>query len=270
MTGIGDLMDLYLAATSIGYSHIERNVVCQDYSSSYHYKNRTIVTACDGHGGNLYIRSDRGSRFASEAILYAFKKVDKEFLRSKRSETHIRLEILCKWNELVEKDYSKSPFTEKELSILNEEEKELLFQEPQIAYGTTLNGAMIFDRNLICVSLGDGGCLALKNGTAEEIFPEEEENVGNITCSMCQSDAFKHLRAKILPLEEVDGAIVFTDGFINPYRTFDNFCISCVKPIVESLKRGEKEKILDFISKLGTKIGIGDDVSLGIILKDKF
>ena len=260
----------YLATTSIGYSHIKNGIVCQDYSDSYHDDNRTIITACDGHGGKLYIRSDRGSKFASEAVLYAFKKANEEFLSNEsRAENRLRLEILCKWNELVEQDCFKHPFLEEELSILDEDERSLILQEPQVAYGTTLNGAMIFGKRLICVSLGDGGCLLLKNGTAEKIFPEDEDNVANVTCSMCQTDAYKHLRLKILPLSKADGAMVFTDGFINPYRTFDNFCTSCVKPILENLKGGNKEKITDFVFKLSTEIGIGDDVSLGLLLKDE-
>ncbi len=259
----------YLTTTSIGYSHIKNGIICQDYSDSYHDETRTIVTSCDGHGGKLYIRSDRGSKFASDAILYVFKKTNEErLLNESRAENRIRLAILCKWNGLVEEDISKRPFTDKELSILDEDERTLILQDPQIAYGTTLNGAMILGKRLICVSLGDGGCFLLKNGTAERIFQEEEDNVANITYSMCQADAYQHIRLKILSISEVDGAMVFTDGFINPYRTFDNFCTSCVRPILESLKKGKKEKIVDFVFKLGTEIGIGDDVSLGLLWKD--
>ena len=61
--------------TSIGYSHIKANKVCQDYSDSCEDEERKIVTACDGHGGALYVRSDRGSRFASEAAISVLKSV---------------------------------------------------------------------------------------------------------------------------------------------------------------------------------------------------
>ena len=40
--------------TSIGYSHIKADKVCQDFSSSYSDGERTIITACDGHGGEAF------------------------------------------------------------------------------------------------------------------------------------------------------------------------------------------------------------------------
>ena len=57
--------------TSSGYSHIKADKVCQDHSSSYSDGERIIITACDGHGGDVYIRSHRGSKFASLATLKA-------------------------------------------------------------------------------------------------------------------------------------------------------------------------------------------------------
>ena len=57
--------------TSIGYSHVKADKVCQDHSLSYFDGERTIITACDGHGGDVYIRSHKGSKFASLATLRA-------------------------------------------------------------------------------------------------------------------------------------------------------------------------------------------------------
>ena len=49
-----------------GASHIKKNKECQDASSSYFDENIAVAVVCDGHGGNDYIRSAAGSRFAAD------------------------------------------------------------------------------------------------------------------------------------------------------------------------------------------------------------
>ena len=54
-------MTTFFTKTAIGFSHVVENKVCQDFSASYHDEERTIITACDGHGGDIYVRSHLGS-----------------------------------------------------------------------------------------------------------------------------------------------------------------------------------------------------------------
>lgn len=101
----------FFTKTAIGYTHVQTEKICQDFSACYHDDERTIITACDGHGGEIYIRSDKGSKFASEAIINVFKRVEKSvFYRANREEIEkkLRLEILCEWNALVERNLAKS------------------------------------------------------------------------------------------------------------------------------------------------------------------
>ena len=65
--------------SSIGYSHINNKKPCQDYSASYKDNERVIITCCDGHGGAQYIRSQIGSKAASNAVLNVFKSLDNSF-----------------------------------------------------------------------------------------------------------------------------------------------------------------------------------------------
>lgn len=57
--------------TCLGASHVKNGKPCQDYSLSWHSDdNKTqIAIVCDGHGGDTYVRSDRGSRLAAEIAL---------------------------------------------------------------------------------------------------------------------------------------------------------------------------------------------------------
>ena len=117
-------MIAYFTKTNIGYSHLKENKPCQDYSACYHDEERTIITACDGHGGKTYIRSNVGSRYASNAIMSVFQGVDKSlFYRYTRQEIcdKLRLQILCEWNALVERHLSEKGFCKRELADLDEE-----------------------------------------------------------------------------------------------------------------------------------------------------
>lgn len=54
--------------TRLGASHIKHNKPCQDASYSWHNDDNTVQIAivCDGHGGDTYVRSDRGAKIAAE------------------------------------------------------------------------------------------------------------------------------------------------------------------------------------------------------------
>ena len=264
-------MDLiHFTKTSIGYSHLKSGKVCQDFSASYHDESRTIVTACDGHGGKLYVRSQLGSKFASDALMHVFSGVQPtDFRRYSEGEIveKLRLQILCAWNGMVERHYAQEPVRRKETRLLSEQEALQLKLNPAKAYGTTLNGAMILEDKLLCASIGDGGIYLLRGQEIMPAFPEEgEETVANITYSMCQEDAYKYLQTAIFPLSQLDGVILCTDGVINPYRNLANFNKSFVQPAVNLARNQRFTQIDDFVQKLGTDVGIGDDVSLALML----
>ena len=257
--------------TSIGYSHVQTGKVCQDYSDSYEDEGRIIVTACDGHGGKLYVRSDRGSRFASEAAVAVLKKLDVSVLDKTplpEIEKRIRLEILCEWNDRVERDYAQEPISENELENLDEDQRFKLSMNPEKAYGTTLNAALLAGGKLVCVSIGDGGVFCLKDDVLLGVNTEENEDepVANITYSLCQEDAYAHILVRVLNCEDADCVLTCTDGTVNPYQNYENFLMSFAIPISNLLKKGREEEVKVFMDKLGREIGIGDDVSVAVIL----
>lgn len=262
---------VYFTKTSIGYSHIKSGVVCQDFSATYHDEERTIVTACDGHGGKTYIRSHLGSKFASEAIVKVFSRLHADTvskLSADELSDNIRLNILCEWNALVEQHLASHRIADMELQRLSEDERFSLAINPVRAYGSTLNGAMALGDKLICASLGDGGVFLLKDGEAIYAFDEDDNApVANVTYSLCQEDAYKHLQIGIFDLNWADGVLVCTDGLVNPYQNLANFNKSFVSPTCELAIRGKTIDVVDYVCQLGRQIGIGDDVSLGVIFK---
>ena len=266
-------MSIFFTKTAIGCSHINTGKRCQDFSASYNDEERTIVTACDGHGGNVYIRSHLGSKFASNAVIDVLREIERTaFYKAKKDAVieNIRLNILCRWNSLVEGHLTKNPIRMSEVSELTDAEILSLRKNPIKAYGTTLNAAMILGTKLICVAIGDGGCFLVKGGVVTPAFSEDEdEPVANITYSLCQDDAFSHLLVSVHELSAYDGAVVCTDGMINPYQNLSNFSTGLIAPAIATLNVGKSKSLEAFVVEVGAKLGTGDDVSLGIVIKDK-
>ena len=266
-------MSIFFTKTETGYSHTSNGKRCQDFSASYNDEERTIVTACDGHGGNVYIRSHLGAKFASTAVIDVLREIERTaFYKGKKEAVieNIRLNVLCRWNSLVEGHLTKNPIRTSEVTELTEAEILSLRKNPIKAYGTTLNAAMILGTKLICVSIGDGGCFLVKSGVVAPAFAEDEdEPVANITYSLCQDDAFSHLLVSVHELSAYDGAVVCTDGMINPYQNLSNFSTGLIAPAIATLNTGNTKSLEAFVAQVGTRLGTGDDVSLGIALKDK-
>ena len=266
-------MSIFFTKTETGYTHINTGKRCEDFSASYSDEERTIVTVCDGHGGNVYIRSHLGAKFASNAVIDVLREIERTaFYKAKKEAVieNIRLNILCRWNSLVEGHLSKNPIRMPEVTELTEVEILSLRKNPIKAYGTTLNAAMILGTKLICVSIGDGGCFLVKSGIVTPAFVEDEDDpVANITYSLCQDDAFSHLQVSVHELSAYDGAVVCTDGMINPYQNLSNFSTGLIAPAIATLSVGKNKSLEAFVSEVGTKLGTGDDVSLGIVVKDK-
>ena len=257
--------------TCIGYNHIFDNIVCQDNSISYYDDKKAIIAACDGHGGNIYIRSNIGSKLACKSIFNIFSKLsidNKEKINDEFKEK-LKLDILCEWNKLVENDFLSRPFQEDEFEGLNESQVKRLKDNYVIAYGTTMHAALIEDDIIICASIGDGGVFLIKGYKAIEAFPDiDDENVANITCSLCSDNAYDYIHIDSFLLSEIDGVMCLTDGVLNPYQSYDNFEKSFVKPIIKELKHDSKKVINEtkkFICDLGISKGIGDDVSIAMM-----
>ena len=118
-------MSTYFTKTAIGYSHVSAGKRCQDYSASYHDEERTVVTACDGHGGNVYIRSHLGAKFASDAVIDVLRELERTAFYKNKKEVvaeSVRLNVLCRWNALVDAHMQKNPIRMSELGGLSEAE----------------------------------------------------------------------------------------------------------------------------------------------------
>ncbi len=260
--------------TAIGWSHLQNKMPCQDFSASYRDGERAIVTCCDGHGGAVYLRSERGAKFASHALINVLRGLNVRSISAEDNENlkeQLRVQLLCEWNKFVERDLARHKLSHSKLAKLNENERDSLKNDPVRAYGTTAQGAMLVGKWLVCLSIGDGGCFLFRKGELTETFPDEEDDgqVANLTHSLCQSSAGKYLKVGIFDSSKYDGILLCSDGVINPFQNIDNFEKSFVQPALEKLSAGLDTDVYRFIEQLGAKLGSGDDVSLAIVAKNR-
>lgn len=260
------------AKSSIGFSHINNKKPCQDYSCLYKDNNRIIISCCDGHGGDVYIRSNVGSNIASNTVMNVFASLTPAFftrLKEEDIENNIKLSILCEWNKMIEQHLSYRPFKKSEFTSLDEEQIENIKLNPAKAYGTTLTGALLINNKLVVVAIGDSEAIIINKGKVEKVFDNEDDPAGNVTYSMCQEDAFKYIRVKVINFKDIDGILLCTDGLSNPYQSYDNFNKSFIKPLLYKIIKDEGTNYIDsFIDELASKLGFGDDVSLSFIIND--
>ena len=116
-----DMITFYTQA--LGSSHLASKKPCQDSGIHYNKDGVYIAIVCDGHGGESYVRSDKGSRIAAEVA----KNKILEFVKS------TPIEIFAGKKNAVTVVPTRDPRIDKqghkrEVSMLSESEMELLKQ----------------------------------------------------------------------------------------------------------------------------------------------
>lgn len=284
MTGKGWLMLITLAERCIGTAHIKQNKPLQDYAAatSDRLKSYAYAFVADGHGGDKYIRSSKGSEIAVHCAVDSINGVLKEILwdvgKKKRSLIEKNLKLICiktslKWKEAVIKHYSENPLSIEETELLESLNITLPLQEGDIAtlYGSTLLAAIYIEylNFWFAIQIGDGKCAVIKKDNTVE-FPVELENdkLGfGVTTSLCNKDAANEFRFAY-GFEKINGITVMSDGLADSFDSekLPSFLLNISDNIViDTIKTSNELK--EFMPKLSEQ-GSGDDISLaGIFTK---
>ena len=271
-----------------GYSHLLSNKECQDSSDSWRTKRYSAVIISDGHGGEKYFRSAKGSqtacRIGKELISSFIEKIRAERLcndlitnATKRENMLLQLEraIIQRWNEEIEADLSTAPFeSDERFAALSNADKESVTKTPAKAYGATFIAAVVAETYFFVLKLGDGNVCVLKDNVPQLFFGlsdelKDEELQFNLTTSLCSSDAdkaFKHcfVNTKKFP---IGGLILTTDGIINSYtneQAYLDFMGNIFSGYKEETRESAHAELSEFLPRLSEK-GSGDDLTVGII-----
>ena len=267
------------AQTSIGASHLSRDLVCQDCSSCVDREKYSFAAAADGHGSLCYLRTDRGSRFAVECAAECVSEFmeglegAEELLKDERQREELFNQlwrgIIARWHDMTEKDFLNDPFTEEELDRIPEKFEN--FRERYLegdyigAYGTTLVFAVVTDEYAFGAQIGDGKCVVIDcDCNVFAPIPEDPRCYDNVTTSMCQDDAALSARFFYLPKGFMPAAIFLcTDGVENSYWNEEQlfgFFRGLALTIVENGIEDSVRQLAEFLPAM-TKKGSGDDVS---------
>lgn len=275
---------LSFAQTSIGASHLNRGIVCQDSSACADNEKYSFAAAADGHGSLCYLRTDRGSRFAVECAEDCVREFleglgnAEEVLADERQREQLFNQlwrgIIARWHDKTEQDFKNDPFSEEELDRIPEKFANYRTRykggDYIGAYGTTLLFAVVTNNYAFGAQIGDGKCVVIDGDS--NVFapvPEDPRCYENVTTSMCQDDAALSARFFYLPKGLMPAAVFLcSDGVENSYWNEEQlFCFfrGLALTIVENGMEEGVAQLAEFLPSM-TKKGSGDDVTCAGII----
>ena len=194
-----------LDARCRGNEHIKTDKPLQDFSFSTVQKHIGYAFVADGHGGDKYIRSDKGAEFACWCAAKTIVNIRKEFLdeiKRLTSENKLQkrnylvaqnLKLMCsklpsEWCDKVKEHFQTMPLSEEEKKLCENAKISLPLKNDDIPtlYGTTLLLAVYFERQNFWFSLqiGDGRSYVMPGNTPATFFTgkSEESDCQEIKC----------------------------------------------------------------------------------------
>jgi serine/threonine protein phosphatase PrpC len=277
------------SVTATGASHIKEEKVCQDFALSSEGSDYAVAIVCDGHGGNKYFRSNRGSRIAAEQAHTAIREFMKSrFAKSQQGgkvvdtllsnpETYLNqlaANIIYRWREAIAGDTKFEPFTESEKAILTPKELTAFqIEEGWVsAYGTTLIAVVRAKEFWFGLHIGDGKCVAIDSSSEyTQPIPWDEKCFLNQTTSLCDENALSRFRYYFSKENLPIAIFIASDGVDDTFGT-DEALHDFYKTILQLFStKGKTDGVAElqtYIPQLSAK-GSQDDISIAGILVRK-
>lgn len=202
-----------------GLKYQKKGWNCQDYSYSYETQNYKMIVVDDGHGSKDCFRSDIGAKFGAQAAIKELKRYLKndDLKNSMFSETGIKnfkYDLWKEWRRLVKKHWKKEKMKKNGVGIderryetvsdnykirYESDDENLVEKNLYTAYGTTMVLAISIESQILLLQIGDGTCVVLyDDGIMECPIPNDDRNFLNVVVSMCEEDAYRSIRHKVI------------------------------------------------------------------------
>ena len=264
--------------TCIGSSHLALGRPCQDASFSGTIGNLHLAIVSDGHGGERYVRSEYGARFAVEAA----REIILQSALMPWQDSSERLlyieELVSLWKLKVMSHYMSHPLSPTEQSIIYRSltiEHILSTQEIYTLYGCTLMAACIHEDGWFAFQIGDGKCVTIHPTpsyttlTAQPI-PDDERCFLNMTTSLCEAFAESSFRYAGGDKDSIPSAIFLgTDGIDTSWGSREllhDFYLEILKHC--SSRETILQELREVLPKLSEK-GSHDDMSIAALVRDE-
>ncbi len=142
---------------------------------------------------------------------------------------HLFKSIISKWNEEVHNDWKSNKPTEEfliEKAVPEDRRSEYLRDESiEMAYGCTLLAFLKTPEFWVAFQIGDGRCIAFDAKMNDFIpIPEDEQCEGNLTTSLCESNAFDNFRYAY-GKKELVALFIGSDGLEGRHGDLDFYTI---------------------------------------------
>ncbi|MGN1033139.1 MAG: protein phosphatase 2C domain-containing protein, partial [Intestinibacter sp.] len=163
-----------ISAFTIGQSHIDEGIECQDSNElDLKIENYVMAAVADGHGSKKHFRSAKGSRFATDAAkdsIYEYMKDYDRFVGAYEADKDYLIDriikmIITKWHQRISEDLDENPITQEEIDKYLKGD----FNEEKVSsvYGTTLLVGVMSEKCNFGFLIGDGSFVVIdKHGKA--------------------------------------------------------------------------------------------------------
>ena len=208
------------SATALGSTHVRKGLPNQDARKVQTFGEVTVVAVSDGHGGDRYVRSDRGSTAAVEVaveVMGAWWQARGAALSLDQlpaaANAEVADEIVSTWRAPSSADFEANPATDEENTRAGTD----ISPEPLLAYGATLMCVVLAPTAVLIVQLGDGDVFAFGSAGLVDPLPDDDRLVAGVTTSLCLDSATRDFRIAAVPVGGLELVVVATDGYGNSF-----------------------------------------------------
>lgn len=253
-----------------GASHIRSERPNQDAVKWTDIGHGLIAAVADGHGSARCFRSHIGSQLAVDVGVYTVQ----DFLSQQAGHTNLTMikrlaeeqlgpEIVRRWQEGIRVELDQNPPDAAETALLKG-------ADPLLAYGATLLITVVTRDFIIYWQLGDGDIVLVdETGQVMRPLPADERLIANETTSLCQKDAWRHVRFRFQPIAETppDFVMLATDGYANSFRDDTGF-LKAVTDLHDMIQTEGPDYVRDNLAEWlneASRQGSGDDITAALL-----
>ena len=255
-----------------GYTHIQRNLECQDRKLSRELEDGSLVlSVADGHGSRSCPYSGTGAELAVNTFCKLIEELHSGFQNAgdllsdylnHQGSLKFAQTVERAWKEDVQAYHLKvglpMPMTQ-----TGEEDLNALYR----LYGTTLLGLLIAPTFVFAFQIGDGDITYADDGGVQPVVVADKL-LGVESHSLCSREAWKKAVSTVhfQPWEQhlPCAFLLSTDGLSNSYADDEAFGQTCAQ-YFEALKTygpdTVEENLPEWLSET-SRLGCGDDTTL--------
>lgn len=266
-----------ISAITIGQSHIDNKIECQDYTIlDLDRKDYIMGAVADGHGSKKHFRSASGSEFAAESAkesIYEYMKDYEKFVQAYNTDKQYLVNriikmLIAKWHEKIQEDLNKKPITQEEI----DKNLDGNLNNDKIAsiYGTTLLVGVMSEKCNFGFLIGDGSFVVIDKHGKAYIPIEDENSKANYTTSLSSSDSFNGFAIHFF--DEMPFSIMLsTDGLVKSFGNDNDFLDYNQAIAMELGKLDNQDKMIEMEDRLvrlfeqRSRDGSEDDISISVI-----